>query len=119
MAQEGVGSDLLDSRLAKLGDALTEKNGLAERVPWDEKYRGKFQEALSDVKQDVADMSKELQERVPFNLTRRVLAQGPPRLPTTGIAPHVVPAYPSLHDLRTDYLLDPVSLHRATSRRRW
>src|SRR5207245_10036237 len=41
---------------------------------------------------------RKTKQRLPYIMTRRVLAQGPPRLPSTGIAPHIVPAYPSVDD---------------------
>jgi hypothetical protein len=95
-------SEAQRKRLIQLGD-------LAVPRPWNESRRQKFSERIAELRQereDAEDMVKEVQDELPYQLTRRILAQESP-----GSLPHgvshvdVVPAYPSEAALKADFLL--------------
>ena len=98
-ANNGWQPDLLDERLEALGD-------IAIQARWDENLQKEFSARMQAVKYDAADAVNEVKEALPYQLTRRILAQQPLTLPEGVTHAVVVAAYQSEKDFRGDFLLE-------------
>lgn len=104
--------ELLDRRLEVLG-------GLAVKASWDLERQKTFREwmgKLHTVQEDADGMVTEVEQQLPYILTRRILAQQPPVLPAGITRVVTVAAYQSEADLKTHFLLGarPAESERAT-----
>ncbi len=108
----GWDPELLDRMLTLLDDRVL-------RVPWDEHMRELFKQRLERIRAVRADadmMLEEVRQRLPYQLTRRILANDrQTRLPAGVTHVVTVMAYQSRSDFRADYLLEvsPGSTSRA------
>ena len=80
---------------------------LVVKVPWDEWHQEVYRETLADLASAVGlDVQGELPSDLPYQATRLALAQGQKVLPTSGIAPELVPAYASLAEIQREYVVE-------------
>lgn len=98
----GWAPDLLEERLKVLGDVAIESR-------WDETLQKEFQNRMQALKYDAADVVKEVQNAIPYQMTRRILAQQPVALPKGVAQVTVVAAYQSEKDFKGDFSFDEKS----------
>lgn len=95
--------DNLDKLLKELGP-------LARIKPWDSTRREVFQKRMDElqaIQSDASDIVEEVREELPYQLTRRILAQEEvSELPDDVTNVNVVCAYQSENDFRADWYLD-------------
>jgi hypothetical protein len=92
--------ELLEKRFTQLGNR-------AIKEPWDQYRKEQFSASMNRARALAADAKTTIPNNAAFRMTRLILAQGNPlRLPRGVSDVTVVPAYHSIEDLRTEFLLD-------------
>jgi len=101
--EQGWNPELLNERLHKLGE-------LAVRRPWDHQRQSHYQNAMqlaSDIGNDADDIVKEAKSELPYQMTRRILAQEKQfTLPSGVTRVEVVSAFDSAESLQAHFNIE-------------